>query len=608
LIIVALSLAACSLLPQATPPPKIAPETLPRTVAVLPFAAEPDKEEQARVLGRMLHGAMGASSSFDLLRPYLVEEKLVRAGLTDPKALADKNPIELAQLLGVEGLLYGQLTHWDRIYLLAYSQVAAGASIRLVDGRSGAVVFQKTEVSRSHEGGVPTNPMGAAMIALRSAWKLREIELVRACDDLVRALVEGMPMPPQNEAGRAPSFGNVVSDGTGRILKAGDVVTVIAQAQPGQIGSFDVVPVSKNTAMEETSPGVYTGHYTVKPGDNAADVFVVARIADRSGRSSEREDVLGRFAVDTTPPTAPGGISVSLREGATELAWTSSPDADVAAYRIYRSASPLTGFAQIGNTETTTFRDPKEGIAYYRVTAVDRAGNESAQGPSAALAVLPSTLPPRVAQDSFLVPANSPYLVEGGVTIDEAATLRILPGVVVRFAPGADGILVKSGRVIAQGTADRRVTFTSASTTPAAGDFKTAVRVVARTNQTSTLEHVVVEYAAMALRVDSGGLEVLNAEIARNRQGGIEVSDTGALKLSASTISGHGAGAGVTLQGFGRGVLRGNRIAENGWAIVNHSANQADARENWWGAPAPDEALFVGDVDRRDPWSSEKGK
>jgi hypothetical protein len=41
---------------------------------------------------------------------------------------------------------------------------------------------------------------------------------------------------------------------------------------------------------------------------------------------------------------------------------------------------------------------------------------------------------------------------------------------------------------------------------------------------------------------------------------------------------------------------------------VNHSANQADARETWWGAPAPDEALFVGDVDRRDPWSSEKGK
>ncbi len=298
---------------------------------------------------------------------------------------------------------------------------------------------------------------------------------------------------------------------------------------------------------------------------------------------------------------------MALREGATEVSWASSPEADVTGYRVYRSASPLTGFTPVANTEATSFRDPKEGIAYYRVTAVDRAGNESPQGSSAGLAALPSSLPARITEESYLVPAHSPYLVQGGVTIEEGAIVRVLPGVVVRFAPGVDGIVVKDGRLIAQGTADKRVTFTSASSTPAAGDFKTAVRIQARANQTSTLEHVVVEYASVALRVEGGGLEVLHAEIARNRQGGIEVSDTGVLKLSGSAISGHGAGAGVTLQGFGRGVLRGNRIENNGWAVVNHSTNQADARENWWGGPAPDEGWFVGDVDRRDPWPNARG-
>ena len=114
----------------------------------------------------------------------------------------------------------------------------------------------------------------------------------------------------------------------------------------------------------------------MKPGDNAMDVFVVARIADRGGRSAEREDVLGRFAVDTVPPSPPGRLSVALREGATEVSWASSPEADVTGYRVYRSASPLTGFTPVANTEATSFRDPKEGIAYYRVTAVNAGGLE----------------------------------------------------------------------------------------------------------------------------------------------------------------------------------------------------------------------------------------
>jgi hypothetical protein len=52
-------------------------------------------------------------------------------------------------------------------------------------------------------------------------------------------------------------------------------------------------------------------------------------------------------------------------------------------------------------------------------------------------------------------------------------------------------------------------------------------------------------------------------------------------------------------------VLRGNTILDNAWAVVNHSGNQVDARENWWGSPAPADALFIGDVDRRSPLPEE---
>ncbi len=259
--------------------------------------------------------------------------------------------------------------------------------------------------------------------------------------------------------------------------------------------------------------------------------------------------MLGRFNVDTVPPDAPTGLGVSLKDRTLRLAWTANTEPDLAAYRVYRSGSALSGFTVVATTETPGFSDAIEGIAYYRVTAVDK-----------------------------------------------GATLTILPGVVIRFAPGAEGIVVKDGALVARGTPAQRITFTSASERPRAGDFGAAVVVRAKTGQTSALEEVVVEHAGVGVRVESGGVEVLRAEIAKNLQSGVEVSGTGVLKLGDSRVAGQPAGTGVTVQGFGRAVLRGNSIVDNGWAVVNYSGNQVDARENWWGAGTPAEGLFVGDV------------
>jgi len=148
---------------------------------------------------------------------------------------------------------------------------------------------------------------------------------------------------------------------------------------------------------------------------------------------------------------------------------------------------------------------------------------------------------------------------------------------------------------------------TSGSERPRAGDFKSALQIRAKPGQTSTLEHVVIEQAAVGVRIEGGGLEALRIDVTGNQQAGIEVADTGVLKLSDSLVTGHGAGGGVTVRGFGRVLLRNNRIVNNGWAVVNYSGNQVDARGNWWGGAKPADALFVGDVDRRDPLTTEGG-
>ncbi|PYO00061.1 MAG: hypothetical protein DMD91_11340 [Candidatus Rokuibacteriota bacterium] len=578
---------------------------LPRTIAVLPLVPPAkDREEPARIVGRTLYGSL-AATPYDVLKPQVVEERLVRASLGDPRVAAAKDASELARILGVDGIVYGELTHWDRIFVGIYAQVASGAHIRLVNARTGQTLFERNEVRRSHAGGLATDPVSAAIQIAQSALKLREIELIRASDDLVRALVKDLPTPPILEARRPPAFSYVASDAAGRLLKLGDTVAVLAEGQPGAIGSFDIVPLVKNLAMEETREGVYVGRYQIKPGENAAQAFVVARIADRGGRVSEREDVLGNFTVDTLPPATPARLSVSLKDRTIEVSWERNSESDLAGYHVYRSDSALTGFQMIASPEAPLHHESFDRLAFYRVAAVDRAGNESPPSPSVALPVLASSLTGVIDHTSYLLPSQSPYVIESTVTIDAGATLHILPGVTVRFAPGADGIVVKDGALIARGAVDQVIVFTSASARPLPGDFKVAVQMRTKAGPTSLLERIKIEHAAVGVRVGSGSVEVLSADISENLQAGVEVLDTGVLKLSESRIAGHRGGGGVTVQGFGQVLLRRNHISDNGWAVVNYSRNPVDARENWWGTASPPESLFVGDVDRADPLTVE---
>jgi hypothetical protein len=87
-------------------------------------------------------------------------------------------------------------------------------------------------------------------------------------------------------------------------------------------------------------------------------------------------------ARDIAPPTVPSGLTLLAAQGALELRWSSSPEADLALYRVYR-AGPNGAAEKIAEVPagTAVFLDTTaaRGTAYrYTITAVDGAGNESA--------------------------------------------------------------------------------------------------------------------------------------------------------------------------------------------------------------------------------------
>jgi hypothetical protein len=119
-------------------------------------------------------------------------------------------------------------------------------------------------------------------------------------------------------------------------------------------------------------------------------IYVIRSVTDQHGQPVESADSAPTLVTpkDTFPPAAPQrlvAVFIQATEQSpahVELSWDISSEPDLAGYRIYRSEQPDTPGQRL-NTElllTPTFRDMTalQGKRYtYRVSAVDRSGNES---------------------------------------------------------------------------------------------------------------------------------------------------------------------------------------------------------------------------------------
>jgi fibronectin type 3 domain-containing protein len=101
------------------------------------------------------------------------------------------------------------------------------------------------------------------------------------------------------------------------------------------------------------------------------------------------------------PPSAPGGVAAELLDrDDVRVSWNAATDdVGIAGYRVHRATTA--GFAPtdanlIATPTTLTHLDPDRpvGTSYYRVVAVDTAGNRSAPSNEVGATVLPDSTPP----------------------------------------------------------------------------------------------------------------------------------------------------------------------------------------------------------------------
>ena len=606
----------------------------PQTIAVLPFINATRSQLGAVEVRKGLFNHF-SSLPYKGMKLYAVDNVLRKGGFTDAETITKTSPQELGKVLGVDAVIYGEISDFDKLFAVVYSSVSVGADIKMYDTKTGILLWSGKHVARIHEGGISTNPVGIIATVIATAMNVRDIQLLRACDDLFRDMVKTIPAPTMAEALQPPVITLLTQDTKNLPKKAGDEIKVVIQGTPKMQAYFDIGEFKKNIDMQEVEPGGYLGVYKVIPGDNIKNAMITGYLRDDTGNTIQWVDAVGTITLDTVSPEKIKNVTTVGRNSVVLLNWEKSSASDLAEYRIYRSNTPLRGFQHIMKLELNEYRDEQLINAqkyYYQVTAVDLAGNESEKSDTIrGMPVAPGPTPVSgiIESDTIWYAGASPYVLENTLIVKDKATLTIEPGTEIRSKGGA---LIIEGRLDAKGDEGHIIVFDSAEEGKS-WEGITFSNVKEKENHVkfcrikNAMAGVVCQ--ASSPRIDACELiengtalkisgafskpRIMKSTIQKNREAAVLIEDGAQPKLSENTIQENmkegilikssapiidhnritqNQGSGITVKNSHSVITENNFIDNRPFQIVGEMTGESvNAVNNWWGSTSGMEIL-----------------
>ncbi len=255
-------------------------------------------------------------SEFDVVEPWGSDTQLAHAGF-DAATMGDPSRVaEIARVLKVDGVVFGDVTRWNRSYYVVQSTAEVGLSLRLLD-RSGTQLFS-TERTETIGSGVSGGPTGYSSALSAPVQGLSGNILA----DLTRSVARNAAMDLGGSSEGAASTGlapqlSVVSlvRSTNGPVRSGEIVEVVAVGTPDCDVRFDIGRLRVGVPMLQTSlapdvrgdRAVYEGRYVVQDAEPRADFPLFVTIARRGGhaqKSRYRWD--GELRIEGSPD--PSGV------------------------------------------------------------------------------------------------------------------------------------------------------------------------------------------------------------------------------------------------------------------------------------------------------------
>ncbi|BCB96065.1 tetratricopeptide repeat domain protein [Dissulfurispira thermophila] len=430
----------------------VSEEELPRMVAVLPFQNETQEPGIANQVRRAFYNHFSSKPYADV-ELNVVDEKIIQLEKSTGKNILDLKPQDISQSIGCDGLIYGKVTDYKKVYAAVYSQLGVEAEVWMINTKTGKEVFRIKDSVRYHEGGIPMSPLSVIMTAVSTAMNIRDIQQMRMINELAYKFNEKIPSPTGVAIEERPIIKEVLTNIKEGPFGKGKIIRVGLEGDKGMVATFDIGNFKKGIPMKETKPGIYMGEYLVMPGDNAKDMPIIASLKKPGGYESQWIDVGGFLTIDTTPPPQVTGLRAKGFHDRIEVSWEGVKNvSDLKGYKVLRSEQPLSGYSEIGSVELNSFEDRTaiHGNAYYyRVVAFDSAGNESEIQDAVRASLMtkePVVLAGEIKKDTVL---SGVYIVKDTFTIPKGLSLTIEPETRLMFDENAS--LAVFGKIIVNG-------------------------------------------------------------------------------------------------------------------------------------------------------------
>jgi len=140
-------------------------------------------------------------------------------------------------------------------------------------------------------------------------------------------------------------------------------------------GSDHFPPVAEVQQPSWTDPATEFGrHYIYQ-------VQTIVKLPEHKEAESDFSEETGITPEDRFPPAVPSGLNAAIAPNSIELSWEPDTEPDLAGYRVYRSTGggPFEKVGDLLQVPSYSDRGVEHGKTYrYAVSAIDRAGNESA--------------------------------------------------------------------------------------------------------------------------------------------------------------------------------------------------------------------------------------
>lgn len=580
---------------------------IPSNIAVLPFENVTDKAEAVNIVRCSFFNHF-ASKKFQDIELHRIDFTLREKGLYDKHEFLKIPPSQLGKILDADGLIYGRITGFERVFLGVYSQVSVELEVKLVKAATGGTLWRSRHKVTQREGGAPLDPLSAISTLLKTSLNVRDIEFLRISEDLCRTILFTLPEPSIGEVLKTPTITFFTQDSGGKWKKSGDKINVAMTGDPGMVASFNITGIGKVFRMSEETPGVYSGRYTVMPGDTVVAGMVTGHLIDARGNRSDWVDPLGVVNIDTAPPQNPSQPKAVGRDRTVILKWPESEDSDVLEYRIYRSRTPRDGYVEVGMTQLSQFLDTgleNETRYYHRISALDRAGNESDLTKYVVCVPVkpgPTMVSGAIETDKSWFAGASPYVIKEKVTVRNGATLLIEPGTVVQ-SQGPP--IVVRGTLFAQGEKDNAIQL-SAEEGLQTGRRWEGIIFDNTSDAQSILAYCKIKQAQTAITIISSSPRIHNCTLTEN-ENGIVVKEFSTPRIAGNMIV-NNSGTGVFCERSDSHISE-NTISENAAKGVhcrnaipklihnnilgnkkadlyneNSIGEVLDARDNWWGS------------------------